>query len=79
MCGKVCAQLVAPWIPCSCQHSQQLAQCIEPTPEMNAADIGAVVEAKNGSGLVQGDVLGKPYYILVESTTHKLELGHYQC
>jgi len=46
---------------------------------MNAADVGAVIEAKDGSGLVQGDVLGKPYYILVESTAHKLELGHCQC
>ena len=45
------------------------------TAEVNATNVGAVVEAKDGAGLVEGDVLGQAHNVLVEGATHKLEIA----
>lgn len=45
------------------------------TAEVNATDVGAIVEAENGASLVEGDVLGQAHNVLVEGATHKLEIA----
>lgn len=43
--------------------------------EVDTANVGALVETKDGPGLVEGDVLGQAHNIPVESTTDVFKLG----
>lgn len=42
---------------------------------MDSANVARFVEAKDGSGLVQGDVLADANAVLVKSTSHEVEIG----
>ena len=44
-------------------------------PEMDATNVGALVEAKDGAGLVERNVLGQSRDVLVKGTSHVVELG----
>lgn len=41
---------------------------------MDTTDVGAVVEPKDGTGLVEGDVLGQAHDVLVESSSNVVKL-----